>query len=517
MFQATYWTTSTATTSDVGPAVASGALGAFDPLSAATTSASGSASAGPGAARDYVVSGSTSDQLSAPSAAAAPPPEQLRYTELRSGTGGAGAGASPTGGVATTAQHTRHSSTYTRISSSSSTPPLSLASPQMQQQTASGAAGAGGQSGAAAQLSTGVSAVHSMQPAFSSFSSAEWKTPASVKMEDTGAAAPQVHYSQLPYEVMYVPSAAAGGQQGGQISLAASAGPVAALGQATWLQSAASGLQYAQSADPHSAFAVGLGAAGATEALAQWPGMPVAVAKAPFALPHDQFSAIGRVGPLAPHEVAAVAEQMCTCRPLLPYNPFSAGRLVSPQTSYPPALETAASATAFGSSSSTSLSLLEQHANAFGSAFAMGIEHGIGVAGGTPNASSGSLRRGNDASAQLTGCSENVMAAAAAAAAAAAPAAAASAHLCASMAGGGASAASLARSARSSSEERRVRNNEASKRSRRNQKAKQEQLQRTLQHLEADNLTLQNRLSRAQGLVRNLREQVVQHMYTTQQ
>ena len=65
---------------------------------------------------------------------------------------------------------------------------------------------------------------------------------------------------------------------------------------------------------------------------------------------------------------------------------------------------------------------------------------------------------------------------------------------------------------RSSSEERRVRNNEASRRSQRNQKAKQEQLQRSLELLDADNHTLQSRLQRARTLLRTLREQVVQKM-----
>ena len=518
MFQANYWTTSTATTS-AAAAGASGAAGGAGALSfEALVAASTSGAAPP--AHDYVAGGSASDLLSlasgpATGAATATPAVPL-YTEMRS-RGAAGSGIAPlqSAALATVPQHTRHSSSYTRLSSSSSTPPLSLSSPQQQQQqSASGTGSAGNQSGGPfvpTQLSTGASAVHAMQPAFSSFAPSEWKAPASVSVADTAATV--AHYPHLPYEVMYVPSGSLG-QQGAQNPMAAASGSASeatGLGQTAWLQSA----QYAQSAEAPSAFAVGLGVGAGVDSLAQWSSMPVAVAKTPFALPPEQFAAIGRMAPLAPHEMAAVAEQMCTCRPLLPYNPFSASRLMSPRSSYPPGLETAASATTFGASPSSNLSLLEQQSNAFGSGYGMGMGMGMGLGmASAPSSSSASLRHGNElespggqpahvhpAIVSGIGIGVNIGSGVSAV----------------SGAGASASAASLARSARSSSEERRVRNNEASKRSRRNQKAKQEQMQRTLQHLEADNQTLQNRLSRAQGLVRALREQVVQHMYTTQQ
>ena len=491
MFQATYWSPSTATTSAVVTGDAGGALG-FETLVAASTSGANAATP----AHDYVGGGSASDLLAATATATVAVP---LYTEMRTrGASGSGIASSQSAGTATAPQHTRHSSSYTRLSSSSSTPPLSLSSPQ--QPTASGPAGAGSQSGGTGglpvQLSTGASAMLAMQPAFSSFAPSEWRTPASDSVADTAAAV--AHYPHLPYEVMYVPSGSMG-QPGGQNPLAsASAAEATGLGQTAWLQSAASGLQYLQNADAESAFAVGLGVGGGMDSLAQWSSMPVAVAKTPFALPPEQFAAIGRMAPLAPHEMAAVAEQMCTCRPLLPYNPFSASRLVSPRSNYPPGLETAASATTFGASSSTNLSLLEQQSNVFGSGFGMGMGMGLGMAS-APSSSSTSLRHSNEL--ESPGAPPAHVH----------PAIASSAGV---GVGASASAASLARS---SSEERRVRNNEASKRSRRNQKAKQEQLQRTMQHLEADNLTLQNRLSRAQGLVRALREQVVQHMYTQQQ
>lgn len=76
----------------------------------------------------------------------------------------------------------------------------------------------------------------------------------------------------------------------------------------------------------------------------------------------------------------------------------------------------------------------------------------------------------------------------------------------------GASGPALARF-RSASEERRARNNEASKRSRRNQKVKQEQLMRTLQQLETSNAFLRTRIQQAETLNQTMKEQVARYMY----